>query len=147
MDVDGVLNHAQCPEWQNGDWRVLDLACVERVKQICADTGAVIVLSSTWRTSAEGKALLKEHFGDLIIDQTEAKLSYRPRYMEIREWLYDNGPLDGACVVDDDADAETPGIPFVRTSFEDGGLNEQAAKRVREALCSGTLGSSRTFRT
>jgi hypothetical protein len=35
LDVDGVLNHAACPEWTQGSSWVLDMACVERIKLIC----------------------------------------------------------------------------------------------------------------
>ncbi|OGR30838.1 MAG: hypothetical protein A2139_14760, partial [Desulfobacca sp. RBG_16_60_12] len=130
LDVDGVLNHSRCPEWNNGDWRVLDQVCVHRVRRICEETGAKIVLSSTWRLDEEGVALLVEQFGDLIISKTPAKFSWRPRWQEIKEWLEDNGPVEVACVIDDDPDAELHGVTFVRTSFEMGGLNRHAEKRV-----------------
>ena len=65
LDIDGVLNH---DEWFESDdyrhhqqnWRVsmFDPACVERVNRILKETGARLVVSSSWR----GMSDLKEIF-------------------------------------------------------------------------------------
>lgn len=140
LDVDGVLNHQDCPEWQSGSWRVLDQSCVFLVRRICEETGAVIVLSSSWRTDDDAVALLRTIFGDRIIGQTplgreEGGLFVAvPRRDEIQAWLTAHPAEWRVCVIDDDTDAEVPGLPFVRTSFEHGGLTRWLAKKVLAAL-------------
>ena len=125
LDVDGVLNHSGCPEWKQGDWRVIDDACVERIRSVCTATGARIVLSSTWRVDPEAVEIIRGCFGELLVDVTPQS-SYHARHKEIREWLDLHPEVTRFVVIDDDADAEVVGHPFVRTSFIEG-LTESLA--------------------
>lgn len=130
LDVDGVLNHDGC-DWSAGH-RTLDPACCERIRQICDRTGARIVVSSTWRLG-DGMNLLREQFGRRIIGVTPAR-NFGARHKEIEEWMLQHAalPLE-ICVVDDDADAEIPLLPFVRTSHVDG-LTEAKAAEIEAAF-------------
>lgn len=78
LDCDGVINSY---DWyisdrnpgnlhgQEGD---IDPDTIERVKKICSETGAKIVLSSDWRISWPGSKIRLERAGleGLIIDKT-----------------------------------------------------------------------------
>lgn len=60
LDIDGVLNH---DEWfesdgykkNQGNWKVsmFDPKCVERVNKILEETGAKLVVSSSWRSMTD----------------------------------------------------------------------------------------------
>lgn len=66
LDIDGVLNH---DEWfgsegykrNQKDWRVsmFDPACVERVNRILRETGAKLVVSSSWRSMSDLKEIFE----------------------------------------------------------------------------------------
>lgn len=66
LDIDGVLNH---DEWFESDgyrrnpqeWKVsmFDPACVERVNRILSETGAKLVVSSSWRSMSDLKDIFK----------------------------------------------------------------------------------------
>lgn len=79
LDIDGVLNYTK---WyvddrnpgnlygQEGD---IDPLCVERVKRICQETGAKVVISSDWKLSWGGTLARLGRMGlgeDLVIDKT-----------------------------------------------------------------------------
>ena len=141
LDVDGVLNHAACPDWMDTLW-VLDDACVQRVVDICNQTGAQIVLSSTWRLASGPNdpplPLLRRKLGRALIGSTPVitheNFRAAPRHEEIEAWLMKHPDVVQFVVIDDDADAEVPGQPFVRTSFENGGLTPELAEQVRTFL-------------
>lgn len=143
LDFDGVLNHL---DWMRGKGRPhppFDPACVRRLAQICEQTGARIVVSSSWR--AMGAAPPLERLAWLrglltgaglgargeVIGMTP-DLSERPgggvwrtveRHEEIRAWLAAN-EADAFVILDDDNDAAIEGH-FVQTSFENGGLLDE----------------------
>lgn len=131
LDVDGVLNHDGC-DWSQGH-RALDPLCCTRVREICDSLGARIVVSSTWRLSSDGMAPLLREFGERIIGVTPAR-NVGARHKEIEEWMLAHSaiPLE-VCIVDDDADAEIPLLPFVRTSQVDG-LTAGCAGKIRRAF-------------
>lgn len=143
LDVDGVLNHSECQEWENGHWNVIDNKCVGRIKDICRRTGAKIVVSSTWRLSQEGMSTLLQKFGELIIGVTgylqhsNGKLKEAPRHEEIQEWILRHStivPFDFV-VIDDDTDAEIKGLDrYIQTGFESGGLTQEKAEKVVKIL-------------
>lgn len=139
LDVDGVLNSAAWfaePRSTEGDYlglRSLDPTAVALLKRVLDETGAEVVLSSTWR--------LEESFvhelvnaGIPIADRTPY-VSTNHRGEEIAAWLTAperSGPVDAPfiyAVVDDDADAGDHVLTrdvFVRTSFAKGLQEEHA---------------------
>lgn len=135
LDVDGVLNHSETEGWKT-EHHVLDAACVERAKRLCDDLGARIVVSSVWRLSQESMAPILEAFGGRVIGVTPSLPGgLEERNKEIAAWLTTHSaiPME-VCVVDDEADAECVPLPFVRTSFEHGGLTENRASAIRAAF-------------
>jgi hypothetical protein len=117
LDVDGVLNsnaYFDRIEKYKSILDHIDIEAVKRLQKIVDNTGAKIVLSSTWRFNYYDK--LKEWFNNNgftidIIDKTKRGCSDCVRGNEIRAWLKDNVKRDGAgvepvtyCILDDDND-------------------------------------------
>lgn len=141
LDVDGVLNHDQCPEWDRGSPYVLADECIVQMNRILVATNASIVLSSTWRLSEQGcaevyNALL---FATAVIGKTPELWHGKPRKDEILKWLQDVWPLSlgwngeaitHMAVIDDETDADLGDGSFFKTSFEGGGLTKEIADRV-----------------
>lgn len=128
LDIDGVLNH---DEWFESDdyrhhqqnWRVsmFDPACVERVNRILKETGARLVVSSSWRSMSDIKDIFEgvglptefdvtpyaDHiYPDLdpIKDLDNDDIRYW-RGSEIKYWLEHNATKPYTyCILDDDCD-------------------------------------------
>lgn len=115
LDIDGVLNHE---EWYAKiivgkmppelSWPVCDFdpECVARVNKILKETGAVLVISSTWRIAEELPEIF-ERVGLPKEYKVTPKLLGQPRGLEIRHFLDNEGvPLGGGtyAIIDDDND-------------------------------------------
>lgn len=158
LDIDGVLNHQQLydanlargtPTPPDG-W--IDRACVARLNELCARTGASVVISSSWRTYASipgqpvggfagtvgvlrACGLTAEVIGatpDHATPEMRAQQERAPRWPEIRAWL-EAHPAARWVVLDD---SEIPGTPedrFVRTDIAVG-LTDDDCERAARAL-------------
>ena len=113
LDVDGVLN--RCGESNQG----LESDKVALLKQIIAETGCRVVLSSTWRKHEhlmERITIMFESFGSRLLGATpilDSKTSgawgspiwIAPcRGKEITQWIRENGTPDRFVILDDDDD-------------------------------------------
>jgi HAD domain in Swiss Army Knife RNA repair proteins len=58
LDIDGVLKTTVTPR-PDKDSRVIEETLLARLKTLLQDTGAIVVLSSTWRHDREGLASAK----------------------------------------------------------------------------------------
>lgn len=108
LDIDGVLNSERSSFAFNGyphdfsahDMALFDHVAVALVRKLCAVTGCVIVLSSTWRlnfTAAQAAEAL-----DLpIIDRTPDLGSYDTRSSEVSAWLAEHPEVTSYAIVDD----------------------------------------------
>ena len=114
LDIDGVLNSmeffARLPSTRS--MCEVDPKAVKRVLRVLEVTGAKLVLSSTWRLSAELVERLRA-VGLPIYDMTPS-LGTEPRYKEIGAWLVEHMEATKYAIIDDDTDAEIKGR-FVRT--------------------------------
>jgi hypothetical protein len=151
LDCDGVINHhgvydecAKRPgQTQPEDW--VDPSRVALVNEICDRTGAVIVVSSSWRNFLDGwkgvrdtlaKRGLRAEVVDSTITTTERqKLSWPPgpRWDEIHYWLTWHPEVTQWVVLED---ADTDGIPpenLVRTTL-DQGLTREGVERAVSIL-------------
>ena len=132
LDVDGVLNckpdyDARYPDMNSV--LLINQLLVERLQQVLKDTGAQVVMSSTWRKTRGGREFLEE-CGIPILDITDCNGPRRGD--EIQRWIDLHSPMDDFtyAIVDDDSDMLDHQLPrFVRTEFETG-LTEQAAYRL-----------------
>lgn len=114
LDIDGVLNHMDWynddrnPGNINGEEGDLDPICVERVKRICDETGAKVVISSDWKNQSGtigrlgGVGLPKEY----IIDKTPTISDFvkHTRGDEINLWLLDHPYFTNYVILDDRTD-------------------------------------------
>ena len=118
------------------DW---DTEAVERLRKLCEDFGAHIVVSSDWRI---GKSVttLKEYFhihglGRHVRDKTtDGQVSSRDRAAEIREYLDTHPEIERFVIVDDHYQRELeemfPG-KHVHTGYR---LQADDARKAREIL-------------
>ena len=147
LDIDGVLNSEEfyMREDPLSDG-IIDPANLVYVRRIVDETGAQLVLTSSWRRgwdkrpekcSFEGKvinrALAKE--GLVLLDKTGHAAS---RPVEISGWISQQAEKVEAFVILDDGDFHWKkyGLaPFwVQTNFEDGGLKEGHYRKAMEIL-------------
>jgi Swiss Army Knife RNA repair-like protein len=99
LDIDGVLNRKRL---LGSTPRVIDPDLLERFKLLVRNTGAYVVLASTWRHDAAGIAAAREQglpFDDLVPD-----LRPRSRGYEVKEWLRVHQNMGRFAVIDDDDD-------------------------------------------
>lgn len=109
LDIDGVLNSRRTEvafggyphDFSEHDMARFDWVAVGLIRKLCRETGAQIVLSSTWRlhfTVAEVAAGL-----DLpIVDATpDSPAGYDGRGHEIAAWLADHPEVTHYAIVDD----------------------------------------------
>lgn len=151
LDVDGVLNHSHSIGWRRSDggldWKVLDPECIFEINRIIRETGAKIVLSSTWRLNEEGLNLIKESIIDgAIIGRTPTLQRFSQhvdRKEEILKWMSDTWPLsigstgekiENMAIIDDDIDADLGDGSFFKTEFESGGLTKEIADNIIQHL-------------
>lgn len=116
---------------------MFDPMAVDMLEWIIKDTGAKIVISSTWRMS--GLTIMQEmwkhrNLPGEIIDITPNHMrrtgSTLQRGKEIQEWL-DANPVESYVIIDDDADMEPEQLPFfVQTDYQYGLTPNDANKCV-----------------
>lgn len=150
LDVDGVLNSART--WKT---RVEGMAAehVALVAHILRETGASVVVSSTWRTfpgwndgasqfhktlakhGADGALILSRVIGrtvdgwEMQLPKTDGRLL---RGTEIQHWL-DARQVECFVILDDDGDMGPLTTRLVQTTFDDG-LTPELADRAIEML-------------
>jgi hypothetical protein len=124
LDIDGVLNHEAFYGQRHDNlkkgikikhpYSEIDPACVEKLNVLCGETGAKVVISSTWRHSGLDycRDVLEFHgFKGEIIDITPSSPT-RFRGLEILDWIKTNKELIGEpyynfteyVILDDDSD-------------------------------------------
>ena len=153
LDLDGVLN-SRVFMWRNrATWNnsvpesMLDPAACARLERILVETGAVIVVSSSWRvdTSCEEIETALRARGApsaKVIGATPRSWSGSKRGDEIQRWLDENGPVETFAIVDDNSDMAHLGGRFTQTSW-DTGLLDKHARRIIAMLNGGTHDAER----
>lgn len=128
LDIDGVLNHdgwfcSNAYKESRDNWKksMFDPQCVERVNRILKETGAELVVSSSWRDMADLKEIFegvglptefhKTPYADHIypdLDPIKDLGNDDIRYWrgsEIKYWLEHNAEKPYSyCILDDDCD-------------------------------------------
>lgn len=129
LDIDGVimLDHIE-----------LDAGCLARLKNICEQTGAVIVLSSDWRLYTDSFEFLKSEFRRYGVPDIHAITMDldADRYVEIQQWLGENPQVTKYAIVDDRSRAAIPDEPhtFFRTQYCTKGLNAETEAAIIKHL-------------
>lgn len=142
LDIDGVLNYSKC--WKREENKekgtlIWDKDCISQLNRIVKETGAKIVISSTWR-------LYKDHYDAIlnqmniegeIIDKTIALRNIdSERGDEIEDWLSKHPEVKKFVILDDDDDMKHL-FPFlIQSDFMGKGLTKELADKAIEMLCS-----------
>lgn len=147
LDFDGVLNSHK---WVKANEHLLnsqtlfmhtdvDREAVARVDRLCKETGAKVVVSSTWRlfNSLERlQEILKNHgFTGEVIGRTP-RLGGK-RGSEISQWLNEHGPVESFVILDDDSDMVHLMHKLVQTTF-DLGLQDEHVELAKALLLAET---------
>jgi hypothetical protein len=112
LDFDGVLNsHAWFDAEPSPKIDEFDPACVARVDKICRRSGAVVVISSSWRSGTPfhrlADFLMAQGLQAKVVGTTPADYQekFRERGDEIEEWISRNRKnLESFVILDDDGD-------------------------------------------
>ena len=135
LDIDGVLNSSETQIRLKTKRLGIDPFLVGRFVRILKETGAKVVLSSTWRLWSYWRDVMKEN--GLPVDEflgATPYLAQRPRGEEIHRWLKDHtGPkVEKYCVLDDERDF-LMGQQLFQTTWKKG-LTDEIADRVIKYL-------------
>ena len=134
LDIDGVLNSSQTkPEGEHvyGIHAIL----VERFLKVVDITGAIIVLSSSWRNYEKDRQEIREA-GIAFVDITPSmpKLGGAEaceRGYEIQDWLDRHPEVQKYAIIDDDNDMlPSQQANYFKTSMFLGGLTESVCDDI-----------------
>lgn len=132
LDVDGVLNsEAWFSRHKDPAWNEVDPAAVALVNDVLENTGAKLVLSSTWRLVAVARDELRA--AGLPIAGATPRIDTNNRGEEIRAWLDNHPGVTHFAIFDDDSDAGDCGLRehFIQTSWKTGLQIEHAVEAIR----------------
>lgn len=138
LDIDGVLVTLESFQKykRSGMNAQASPPCVEQLNRIVAETGARIVLSSTWRIF--GRAFMEQNFIEWGVSQEiydfTPELSCNDSFIEIRQsrgteiqaWLTAHPEVKQFVIIDDDDDMEHLKPNLVKTGFNEGLTPERA---------------------
>jgi hypothetical protein len=122
LDIDGVLNNESLFSKQKPE--PIDSTAIRLLNELITDTGACIVISSSWRIAYSLYQLQKLlttvgfRFPEKIIGAT-SDLSGQVRGQEIALWLQ-QVPVKSFVILDDDDDMEPVKDHLIQTTFEFG---------------------------
>lgn len=154
LDVDGVLNDEKTLKTATWDDKrtFFNKTYVDRVNRVLEATGAMLVISSSWRIMFPTLDDLKlgfRQFGfdmDRVIDKTPTVYEGKRfsessiRGLEIQRWLTDNEKkydVESIVILDDDQDMLHLEHRLVRTTgfmSDEGGINEEQVSQAINML-------------
>lgn len=149
LDIDGVLNDVHSRTRSPSGFIGIDDDKVRVLRQIVKQTGAKIVLTSTWKRGWNAIPELRETEGVYlsnklwrrglrILDKTDDAGDPSLRGAGIQRWLQSHGNVSSWLVLDDEIfpDYEKKGIMshLVQTHFRNGGLSEDHIPKCIEIL-------------
>ena len=130
LDIDGVLNSVRsCAALRGYPWSfeaeqmgLFDEVALRLMRRAIEETGAKVVVSSTWR--------IRRTIGELaagldmpVVGKTPRNNDERRRGGEIKDWLTDHPEVTAYAIVDDDSDMLEEQHPFfVHTDGKEGFL-------------------------
>ena len=129
LDIDGVLNTTKARK-PSKEAKVVEPALLNQLHWLLEQSGALIVLSSTWRHEPNGLTSARRlgiPFRDVLPD-----LRPRPRNEEIVAWLKAHSDVYRFVVIDDDDDCLDAFPLFQPTPSE--GLTGKIAKAAADYL-------------
>lgn len=146
LDIDGVLNHQKHYEWlietdeptpmqRTYPYTEFNPESCRLLNEIIWETGAKIVVSSSWRLDGEARlnALFKFFGLPKIYDITPCLNTTRG--IEIGAWLAAHPEITNYVILDDDEDMNAEQMPFfIKTNPYEDGLNEDVKERAIQIL-------------
>jgi hypothetical protein len=165
LDIDGVLNTEKTANiplipvnfdtglpFRRLGYHAFDEMAVKRLNRLTDETGAKIIISSTWRIGAlkqNNWDRLKAYFGQMgVTGEIVDFVPYRPeeisrhlgetpkhqtRGVEIKVSLLQHPEIDKFVIIDDDDDMDGLEEFLVQTTWEEG-LQDEHVKRAIEIL-------------
>lgn len=147
LDFDGVLNSHEFMRARQEDILdcrresdALDPEAIARLNRLVAETGAVVVVSSSWRITRSVERLqqtLDERgFVGTVIDKTidwymcATRYEKQQRGDEIRMWLDEHPEVESFIVLDDSSDMDAVVERHIQTSLFTGGLQDDHVARA-----------------
>lgn len=145
LDVDGVLNsykYGEIPYMSRDEgYRFLDKQAFKYVKMLVVQSGAVLVLSSTWRYSFHKDLSSDDDMARGLIQalQVEGLSLYditpqidMNRYEEIKEWLKQHPEVDKYVILDDsDYDWKDMGEVWIACNSQVGLTKKDVRKAIQ----------------
>ena len=148
LDIDGVLNYAEHMEreYKKGHptssyYLVLDHDKIELLANLVRTTGAIVVISSSWRIGGFEQAKSIKNLTEQLNQHGIVVYGYTPtsyegvRGREIAQWIMRNcSNIPQFCIFDDDSDMEDlTDDHLVKTSWQIG-LVPDNIEQAREVL-------------
>lgn len=106
LDVDGVLNSDEYFDKtkslnMQGIEEDIDIEKIKLLKKAINETGARVVLSSSWRYTRNGQQL-KELLSNYQIYVDSTPFIQNKRGLEIKQWLLENQNVEDFVILDDE---------------------------------------------
>ena len=161
LDIDGVLNSSQYRTQMGMEYfsQIIDRRKMPLLKHIVEETGAEVVLSSTWRKywkpgnnqpDSAGQYFLDlfQEYGLWIHSKTPV-LERAGRNEEIQVWLNKHPCIDGYVILDDKDFGWSDALRahFVQTDLGGDGLEESQVWQAVEVLKGSLLPVEKTSKT
>lgn len=130
LDIDGVLNDFTAQGKDYFDDTPSDLH-LRNLKEIVDETGAEIVLSSTWRLFKGLRKIVEKRLSDYGMKFIDSTIELREgRAAEISEWLTRHPDVTDYVILDDDFISERYRARHVKTSMAYGLLPTHVTKAI-----------------
>jgi hypothetical protein len=129
LDIDGVLNCKRTPNPRKFPY-VVDPPLLKRFKRVVEQTGAEVVLTSTWRYDPAG-LFSARHWG-IPFSGAVPDMPDKPRRDEILAWLKTREDVRRFAVLDDEDD-ELDELPLFQPSRSNG-ISEKIAEGLAAYL-------------
>lgn len=141
LDIDGVLNGNHF--WHEKNIYAIDPKCMERLNEIIWQTGAAIVVSSSWRYLVLNGDMTPAGFGYMLrthgltsqakvigVTREDADSDDDLRSTQIRDWMKVSEELIQSYVVIDDLPLQGFGSRFIQTDSVVGLTDENAEQAI-----------------
>lgn len=120
LDIDGVLccarscvAHGGYPAAGNPvSWGKFDEVAIKLLQEAMRKTGAIVVLSSNWRSTVNLEAL-QWRLGIRIESTTREGTEAEPRGAQIHDWLIRHSGVESYAILDDDEDMLPDQMPHL----------------------------------
>lgn len=120
LDIDGVLCCARSCVAHGGhpaagnpvSWGKFDEVAIKLLQEAMRKTGAIVVLSSNWRSTVNLEAL-QWRLGIRIESVTREGTEAEPRGAQIHDWLIRHPGVDVYAILDDDEDMLPDQMPHL----------------------------------